>query len=105
MITPEIGQAGLDRLEKALMGIPAKSAILEVPPKFHLPVRALPIRVAAFSESDVVPVEESLGRILASPTVGCPPAVPVVACGERIDEAAMACFRYYGIKTCTVTKE
>ena len=102
MITPEIGQAGLDRLEHALMAIPAKAAILEEPPRFHLPQRALPIRVAAFSESEVVPVEESLGRILASPTVGCPPAVPVVACGERIDEAAMNCFRYYGIDTCTV---
>lgn len=104
MITPEIGKAGLDRLEKALMEIPAKTAILEAPPKFHLPQRALSIRVAAFSESEVIPVAESLGRILASPTVGCPPAVPVVACGERIDEAALNCFRYYGINTCTVVR-
>ena len=104
MITPEIGKAGLDRLEKALMEIPAKTAILEAPPKFHLPQRALSIRVAAFSESEVIPVAEGLGRILASPTVGCPPAVPVVACGERIDEAALNCFRYYGINTCTVVR-
>ena len=104
MITPEIGQAGLDRLEHALMNIPARTAILEEPPQFHLPERALPIRVAAFSTTEVIPVEESLGRILASPTVGCPPAVPVVACGERIDEDAMNCFRYYGIKTCTAVK-
>ena len=102
MITPEIGQAGLDRLEQALMVLPPKPAILEEPPKFHLPERIMPIRDAAFSESEVIPVEESLGCILASPTVGCPPAVPVVACGERIDEAALECFRYYGIKTCTV---
>ena len=104
MITPEIGKAGLDRLEKALMELPAKTAILEAPPKFHLPQRALSIRVAAFSESEVIPVAEGLGRILASPTVGCPPAVPVVACGERIDEAALNCFRYYGINTCTVVR-
>ena len=105
MIAPEIGQVGLERLEKALMEIPEKPAILEEPPKFHLPQRALPIREAAFSQSEVIGVEESLGRILASPTVGCPPAVPVVACGERIDEDAMKCFRYYGISTCVVTKE
>ena len=104
MITPGIGQAGLDRLERALMALPRKAAILEEPPKFHLPRRVMPIREAAFSESKVIPVEESLGRILASPTVGCPPAVPVVACGERIDEAAMDCFRYYGIRSCTVVK-
>ena len=104
MITPGIGQAGLDRLERALMALPRKAAILEEPPKFHLPRRVMPIREAAFSESEVIPVEESLGRVLASPTVGCPPAVPVVACGERIDEAAMDCFRYYGIRSCTVVK-
>ena len=104
MITPEIGQAGLDRLEHALMALPRKTAIAEEPPKFHLPERVMEIREAAFSESEVIPVEESLGRILASPTVGCPPAVPVVACGERIDEAAMDCFRYYGIRSCTVVK-
>ena len=105
MTTPEIGKEGLDRLEQALMSIPRKAAIPGQPPKFHLPRRRMPIREAAFSPTEVIPVEESLGRILASPTVGCPPAVPVVACGEEIDEAALACFRYYGIKTCTAVKK
>ena len=105
MITPEIGQAGLDRLEQALMALPRKEAILAQPPKFHLPQRVLPIREAAFAPTEVIPVAESLGRILASPTVGCPPAVPVVACGERIDEDALECFRYYGIQTCTAVAE
>ena len=104
MTTPEIGREGLDRLERALMSIPGRPPISGQPPKFHLPRRVLPIREAAFSPTEIVPVEESLGRILASPTVGCPPAVPVVACGEKIDEAALACFRYYGIRTCTAVK-
>ena len=46
-----------------------------------------------------------LGRILTAATVGCPPAVPILVCGERIDEHALACFRYYGIETCTVVRE
>ena len=105
MLTPEIGQAGLDRLEQALMALPRKPALETRPPRFHLPRRVMPFRAAAFASAQTVPVEESLGRILASPTGGCPPAVPVVACGERIDEGALACFRYYGIKTCTVVCE
>lgn len=105
MITPEIGKKGLDRLENALMSLPRKEAIPGQPPKFHLPRRVMGIREAAFSPTEVIPVAESLGRILASPTVGCPPAVPVVACGEMIDEAALECFRYYGIRTCTAVKE
>jgi arginine/lysine/ornithine decarboxylase len=50
-------------------------------------------------------VSECVGRVLAAATVGCPPAVPIVVSGERIDESAVACFRYYGIKTCAVVKE
>ena len=105
MLAPEIGQAGLDRLESALTSLPRRPAVEEAPPRFHLPERAMPVRAAAFASSEVIPAEESLGRVLASPTVGCPPAVPVVACGERIDGAALACFRYYGIKNCTVVRK
>jgi arginine/lysine/ornithine decarboxylase len=52
-----------------------------------------------------IPAEESVGRILASPGVSCPPAVPIVLCGERIDDKALELFRYYGIETCDVVKE
>jgi hypothetical protein len=31
--------------------------------------------------------------------------VPIVVSGERIDQSAVACFRYYGIETCAVVKE
>ena len=62
----------------------------------------LRIREALFSASEEVSVKESLGRVLAAATVGCPPAVPIVVCGERIDEHAIRCFEYYGIERCCV---
>ena len=43
--------------------------------------------------------------ILAAATVGCPPAVPIVVSGERIDADAAAQFAYYGIESCVVVKE
>ena len=72
-----------------------------------LPIRfsTLEDREAALSPCETLPVERCLGRILAAATVGCPPAVPILVCGERIDEHALACFRYYGIETCTVVRE
>ena len=79
-----------------------KRQVLEAPPAFSRPERVLSIREAAFSPSEVVPAAESAGRVLAAATVGCPPAVPIVVCGERIDEAAVRCFAYYGTETCTV---
>lgn len=97
MLTPELGEAGLTRLERALMAIPRRSPILSQPPAPPRPERAMSIRQAALSLSETVSAEESLGRVLAATTVGCPPAVPLVVCGERIDPQVVACFRYYGV--------
>ena len=58
-----------------------------------------------FVAPELLAVEQSLGRILAVPTVGCPPAVPILVCGERIDRHAINCFKYYGIDSCLVIKE
>ena len=105
MLTPEIGREGLKRLETALLAIPPKSPIAEVAPVFRGCKRAMSIREAMLSGSETVPVSESEGRILAVPTVGCPPAVPIVVCGERIDSHAIRCYDYYGIRECCVVTE
>ena len=101
MLTPE---TDIERLEKALLSIPKKTAIMTQPPRFAMPERAMSIREAAFSPSKTVPVEQAQGRILATATVGCPPAVPIVTCGERITAEAIEAFKYYNIKTCTILK-
>ena len=49
--------------------------------------------------SETLPTRQALGRVLAAPCVSCPPAVPILVCGEEIDEAAVKAFRYYGIET------
>ena len=55
--------------------------------------------------SEMLPVEDALGRVLASPSVSCPPAVPILVCGERVDESAVAAFRYYGVDHVAVVRE
>ena len=105
MLTPEVGSDGLARLEAALDALAVRPAIDAAPPAFQPAARALSIRDAALSPCETLPVENCLGRILAAATVGCPPAVPILVCGERIDEHALACFRYYGIESCTVVRE
>ena len=104
MLTPEIGQAALDALEAALLSISRKSRVLEQPPSFHSGRRRCSPREAMLSPMEQIPVVESEGRILAAATVGCPPAVPIVVSGERIDAHAIECFRYYGITHCSVMK-
>lgn len=104
MVTPETGEEGLFLLSDALLSIPRKAEITVTPPRFSIPERILSIRKATFSPSETVPVSESEGRILSSAEVGCPPAVPILVSGEKIDKAAMAAFAYYGIETCSVIK-
>ena len=104
MLTPENGGEAIVRLEKALCAIERKAPMSAEPPVFHPQEKAMSIRAAALSRQETVPAAEAEGRVLAAATVGCPPAVPIVVCGERIDRHAVACFEYYGIKNCTVVK-
>lgn len=103
MLTPEIGIKGLEKLESALRQIPCRTPLLNSAPVPTPGKAVMTPREAAFSPCEVIPINKSLGRILASPSVSCPPAVPIVVCGEQISQTAIDCFSYYGITTCCVT--
>ena len=104
MLTPENSPRELDALAKALLSVPEKAPIPEQPPRFQPGQRVCSPREAMLSPMEEIPVEKSEGRVLAAATVGCPPAVPIVVSGERIDAHAIDCFRYYGITHCSVMK-
>ena len=102
MISPELGEVALQQAGDVLLSIPAQESILEGPPPFHRCRQEMSIRQATLSPGRTVPADHSLGMILAAPSVGCPPAVPIAICGEEIDLAAIQRFRYYGIQNVTV---
>ncbi len=104
MFTPENGEEALCRLERALSEIPSRTAIMQLPPSRSLPAQGMSPRAALFSPHCELPVAACRGRVLASATVSCPPAVPIVVCGEVIDEAAIEMLRYYGIESCQVVQ-
>ncbi|MBE6601368.1 MAG: amino acid decarboxylase [Ruminococcaceae bacterium] len=105
MLTPEIGTLGLERLETALDAIPSRAVIREQPPRPTVGRAVMSVREAMLSPFEQVSPKEAVGRILASPSVSCPPAVPIVVSGELIDENAVKAFSYYGIESCSVVKE
>ena len=96
------GEEDLTKIEEVLREIPKREKINALPPKFSLPKKAMEPKAAMMGEGKLLPVEECVGRVLASTRVGCPPAVPIVVCGEVIDSAAVECFKYYGITRCMV---
>ena len=75
---------------------------LNIPPV--LPVKAMSIRAAALAENEQIPIEKATGRICASVKVPCPPAVPIAASGEIIDENCVKIFKSYGISSVIVVK-
>jgi len=105
MPSTDVGTDELAHLEMVATSLPKKEPITVAPPTPTKAEFALRICYALLWPSKTVAVEDSIGRILASPSVSCPPAVPILMCGERIDEAAVSAFRYYGVEKVRVVIE
>ena len=105
MVTPETGEEGLRRLERALKSVPRRRPLEEKRPEMPEPCPAIPLHQAMMAPAEEVPAEKSLGRVLADPCVSCPPAVPILLAGEKISRQAIDCFRYYGVERLLCVKE
>ncbi|MBR6526745.1 MAG: PLP-dependent transferase [Lachnospiraceae bacterium] len=107
MLTPSNTEKELEALWEALGKIPFPA--ISISPEYNasstkdsiLPQakgrQMLSIRQALFAPHEVISVEESLGRICGTPTVSCPPAIPIAVSGEEISEEAIQLFRHYGV--------
>ena len=102
MLTPELGGEAMDRILHSLLSLPKKERICEVAPRVGRPAVAMSVREAVMSPSCEISADTACGRVLATANVSCPPAIPILVCGERIDEKAIECLRYYGIEKCRV---
>ena len=96
MVTPENAAEDLVAVVSALGENPAGMRVLS-----PLPVargeQAVSIRQALFASHELVSAERALGRICGTPTVSCPPAIPIAVSGERITAEMLELFRYYGV--------
>ncbi len=105
MASPENTERDYERLCSLFSAIPVgKPALREV----LLPEageRCMSIREAIFARRETVSAAESLGRICATPTVSCPPAIPIAISGERIGARAVEIFSAYGIDRIDVVVE
>ncbi len=94
----------LEKLPGALDAVPHLEEITDTSPTLTLPKKAVSIREAVMSLSEIVSIEEAMGRVCAIDTVACPPAVPIIVPGEIVDEGVIEVAKYYGIKTLAVIK-
>ena len=105
MLSPYMTDGELKRLFDAFLNVPRRNVIEDTPLPYTLPERVISPREAVFSPSEWLPIDKCLGRILASVTVACPPAVPIIVSGERIDENTVRVAGYYGTEGFSVIKE
>ena len=105
MMSPQNTDDDLQAVQDILLQLPKLSPITEKPPAIPKPERILTPRQAMLdSDTEACPVMQCKGRICAEFAISCPPAVPIVMCGECISAEAAACMQYYGITHCTVIK-
>jgi arginine/lysine/ornithine decarboxylase len=98
MSSPMNTDEELERLVNALSKLPKRSPEKNAhPPHPETLISRISPREAMLSASETVQTKNVLGRICASPTVSCPPAVPIVMSGELISERAVELMLYYGI--------
>lgn len=108
MFTPENTDKDLVRLEESMKHVSesisvacseAEDSSIADCDHAAIPIRrAMSIREALFSPSEVCDVASALGRICAAPTVSCPPAIPIAVSGEIIDETMQRIFLKNDIK-------
>lgn len=102
MLTPELTDRTLEALTDALLSLPKKEGIDAPPPAFHAPRSVFSLKEALLCPTKTVSTDAAEGEILGAITVGCPPAVPILMAGERIDRDAIRVFHYYGIQELSV---
>lgn len=109
MVTPENTQEDFQKIKKWASStslVYNKKENLALPDiSLKKPQQKITIRDAVFSPSEVIEAKDSLGRICASETVSCPPAVPIAVCGEIIDQDMVKLFEIYNIKKICVVSE
>jgi len=69
-----------------------------------LPEKAMPMREAAFSDSETIALSQSEGRICGMTVTSCQPSIPVVVSGEVIDEKIIKILKRYSISQVNVLK-
>ena len=85
------------RLKEAIKALPDMSEACENQSfKFVKGEQKITVRKAVFSKNNEISIENAKGKICGTPTVSCPPAIPIVVSGEEITGEHIELLRYYG---------
>ena len=104
MVTPQNNDGDFDELLNALTSVEFKKEIVNIEPTITLNEMQTGIRRAMLSAKEKILVSDAVGRICASASVSCPPAIPIAVCGDVITKDTVKAFKFYGIEEVYVVK-
>lgn len=104
MFTPKNSNKDLKRLKKALLSLPKKESIIKPNLTFTPTIEAMPIREACLKNSREILIENAENSICAESIISCPPAIPIVVCGEIVTKEIIELLNYYNITKIRVIK-
>ncbi|MBR2352959.1 MAG: amino acid decarboxylase [Clostridia bacterium] len=106
MITPENGQEDLDRLLSVLSALPKQAPLPQgdVCLRFCGKRTSENIRRAMLAPRKTISARDAEGCICATPTVSCPPAIPIAVSGDVITKEDIDLFLRYGIENVDVVE-
>ena len=102
MMSPQTADDTFSALTEVFTACPRRAPITDAPPTLPRLRTVCSPRTAMLSPSETVAVENCIGRVLAQPSVSCPPAIPIAVSGEELTEDAVRAFEYWGIDVCSV---
>jgi len=88
LLTPSITKKEIDCLKSALYEISKLEGSMVATGAYEileLPKRIISLKEASFSETELVRIEDSIGRICASVIMEMPPGIPLIIPGEEIN--------------------
>lgn len=105
MLTPENADDDLRQFTDALCAVPRRAALPDDAPPYRVPHPVCSPRDALLAPRETLPLEQCEGKVLSQYAMPCPPAVPIVLCGERLDAQALRALAYYGVTACSVLRQ
>lgn len=108
MFTPAITTDQFTTLKATLKEIFSKREFL--PPLHHktIPIpygnQVMSLKDAFLSPCERIPFTDAINRICHTPTISCPPAIPIVISGELISQEHIALFQFFEIDFVDVVK-
>ena len=86
MISPQNTKKDIERLKAALKKLPELKPIISEDLKYDFPARVTSIRQAMMSPKKLISIDYAVGEIAGESSIKCPPGVPIILAGEKIDK-------------------